>query len=184
MKSPLFDAATSGAQLSPDDLYRYLLWRTWDNRPPLVFVLLNPSTADAAQDDQTVRRCKSIALANGAGGLRICNLFALRATDPAQLYLDRDPIGSNNDCAICEAVRGAAMVICGWGRHGDHLGRAGQVLALLAQQAVPLHCMRCNADGSPSHPLYLPKNLAPVPYSAAIAAALAAPQPQRGAYAH
>ena len=157
----LFDPPSGGATLSSDQCYRYLLWRRWDERPPAVFVLLNPSTADGNIDDATVRRCQGYALALGAGGLRIVNLFALRATDPGTLYVTQNPIGSNNDVAICEAVRGAGLVICGWGRHGDYLDRATAVMQMLGRQGVEVKCLRLNKDGSPSHPLYLPANLVP-----------------------
>jgi len=38
--------------------YRYSLTRTWDPAlEPLVFILLNPSTADETANDPTVTRC-------------------------------------------------------------------------------------------------------------------------------
>lgn len=58
----------NGAALSPDGVYRYRLWRIWDDDlAPTAFVMLNPSTADAMQDDPTIRRCMSFARSWGAG---------------------------------------------------------------------------------------------------------------------
>jgi hypothetical protein len=164
-QNQLFTPHNSGAVMSASETYRYLLWRMWDGRPPLVFVLLNPSTADASVDDQTVRLCIRRAAVMGYGGVRIINLFALRATDPGALYTHPDPIGANNNLSILEAVRDAGMVICGWGRHGNHLNRANVVLGLLESKGIAPHCLRVNKDGTPSHPLYLPGNIEPIPYS-------------------
>ena len=50
--------STQGAYLSECGWYRYLLWRRWQPSAPVVnFIMLNPSTADAVQDDPTVTRC-------------------------------------------------------------------------------------------------------------------------------
>ena len=77
----------SGAQFSACNRYRYRLWRIWDeSRKPLVMVMLNPSMANADQNDPTVERCQRRALKMGFGGLRVVNIFALVSTDPAALY--------------------------------------------------------------------------------------------------
>jgi len=45
------------AKLSDDKLYRYQLSRIWDeDKPTVLFIMLNPSTADADVDDPTIRR--------------------------------------------------------------------------------------------------------------------------------
>ena len=73
------------AVLSLDMKYRYVLRRDWGEAPEVMFVMLNPSTADALKDDATVRKCVGFADAAGHGGLIICNLFALRSRDPGAL---------------------------------------------------------------------------------------------------
>lgn len=80
-----------GAVFSDDRVYRYQLRRCWDVTEPIVaFVMLNPSTADAIEDDPTVRRCIGFAKNWGYGALLVGNLFAARTTRPSgssQVYL-------------------------------------------------------------------------------------------------
>jgi hypothetical protein len=75
-----------GALLSGDGRYRYRLWRLWNDQLPIMaWVLLNPSTADADIDDQTVKKCIGFAKTNGHGGIIVVNVFAWRARDPREL---------------------------------------------------------------------------------------------------
>ena len=66
------------AQLSDCQKYRYALWRRWGEGSQVVFVMLNPATADAAKDDPTIRRCIGFARAWEFGSLAVGNLFAFR----------------------------------------------------------------------------------------------------------
>ena len=100
---------TSGATFSDDGVYRYRLWREWDaDLPSCLFIMLNPSTADATQDDPTIRRCIDYARRWGFGRLEVGNLFALRSTDPKALYAADDPVGPDNDDALMEMHEGRA----------------------------------------------------------------------------
>ena len=75
----LFETPTANtAEFSPDRVYRYALYRTWGrDKRRVLFVGLNPSTADESVDDPTIRRCKGFAADWGYGGLIMANLFAL-----------------------------------------------------------------------------------------------------------
>ena len=87
-----------GALFSPDRVYRYRLWRRWKpEEPALVYVMLNPSTADEIDSDATVTRCIERARRMGYGGIEVVNLFALRSTDPTALYRHEAPVGPEND---------------------------------------------------------------------------------------
>ncbi len=144
--------------------YRYRLWREWDaSRPRVAFVLLNPSTADAAADDPTLRRCLGFARAWGFGALEVVNLFALRSPSPAALRAAADPIGPENDRHLAEVVASADAVVAGWGNHGALLGRADAVrrAALLPEDTL---CLGVTAQGQPRHPLYVRAATAPVPF--------------------
>jgi hypothetical protein len=152
--------SASGAAFSRCRRWRYLLWRRWDEkRPSANFLMLNPSTADETQLDPSCTRARDYASRWGFGGLLVTNIFAWRATDPEEMKAARDPIGRGNDRAILRAAREAAIVVCAWGNHGSHFGRAVQVRQILS--AIPLHVLRLNGGGEPAHPLYLPATLEP-----------------------
>jgi hypothetical protein len=154
---------TRGALFSACMRYRYRLWRRWDDRPALAFVMLNPSTADVLNNDPTVERCERRARLGGYGALEVANIFALRSTDPRALYRTSDPIGPGNNAEILNATRDAGMVICAWGGHGRLLQRARDVLMMLRAHGVVPHALDINRDGSPAHPLYLPYSMKPYP---------------------
>jgi hypothetical protein len=136
--------------------YRYLLTRVWnENAPPVVFVMLNPSTADAMADDPTIRRCKSFADREGAGGIVVVNLFALRSTDPRALLHHDDPVGPVNDLFIHHHAVAESRVIAAWGAAGVQHGRGERVTSMLRQRGVDVRCFGTTATGQPKHPLYL-----------------------------
>lgn len=171
----------SGAWL--DGRYRYLLWRRWAEADSLLFIMLNPSTADAAQDDPTIRRCIGFARRWGFGGVEVVNLFAWRATLPRELAKARDPVGPHNDRAISLAVARSRAVIAAWGVHGALGDRDAQVAQLLA--ATRLRCLGLTRDGAPRHPLYVAGNVRAADFAVrrrgAGATPVAAPVRRRGA---
>lgn len=143
-----------GAVFDADREYRYRLWRTWDGgKPTVAFVMLNPSTADAANDDPTVRRCVNYADDWGYGTLEVVNLFALRATDPSALRDHPDPVGGANDDFLRTVTDAAATVVAAWGAKGTLHGRGLEVARDLE---TPFHALDTTTDGHPVHPLYQP----------------------------
>lgn len=140
--------------------YRYALTRSWDTTPGrrAVWVMLNPSTADAFQLDPTLKRCRSFAQAWGCRAMTILNLFALRATDPKVMLAHPEPVGRHNDDVIrmVAAAEPDALWVAGWGPPGKHLGRGAAVAGLLAGIGVQLHTVRVTTGGFPGHPLYVP----------------------------
>src|SRR5688500_14824096 len=96
--------------------YRYELRRSWDKSAnSVLFICLNPSKADANNDDQTSRKCIDYAKRWGYGGLLLGNLFALCSTDPGQLRLKPDPVGPDNDKYLKKMLNEASLVVCAWG---------------------------------------------------------------------
>lgn len=150
------------ATFSPDGKYRYRLCRTWDaEAASVLFVMLNPSTADATQDDPTIRRCIGFAKRWGYGRLLVGNLFALRATDSRVLLTEADPVGPENDEHLRAMKRESGIVICAWGGHKLAHGttREAAVKALLE---APLWALGRTYKGAPRHPLYMPSATEPV----------------------
>jgi hypothetical protein len=150
--------------------YRYMLERkglTASDRLA-TFVMLNPSTADAQQDDATIRRCKGFARSWGCGRLVVVNLFAFRATKPSDMKAAADPVGPDNDRAIYQAADEAAntggKIVCAWGAHGSFKDRDKVVLAILGRFLIEPVSLGENGDGSPKHPLYLPSDAKPLAY--------------------
>src|SRR5260221_14621388 len=93
------------ALISPCGTYRYWLNRWWNKKLPLaVFIMLNPSDADAVQDDPTINCCVRLAKREGYGGIHVVNLFAFRTPDRNRVPEQRDPVSPDNDRDIREAV--------------------------------------------------------------------------------
>lgn len=144
------------AVISDCGLFRYLLRRTWDHsRPRLLYVMLNPSTADAEIDDATIRSCIRLAKGIDYGSFEVVNLFALRATDPAELEKAADPVGPRNDLCIEAAIARCDMAVCAWGAHPIAIRRSGHVRQMIRSQRPAVFCLGKTKAGSPKHPLYI-----------------------------
>lgn len=155
--------------LSEDRKYRYTLWRDgWDSLNDdcrerdnfVVFIGLNPSTADENKDDPTIRRCVGFAKAWEYDALCMMNLFAYRATDPRIMKSKDRPVGDENDKYISQICKSAGLVIAAWGVNGTFLGRNDEVRALVDG----LQCLGKTKDGHPRHPLYVRGNVVPCAY--------------------
>jgi hypothetical protein len=154
----------SGAIIVDD--YRYLLWRTVDEKRPgvLVWVMLNPSTADATTNDNTIKKCMKLTRYWGYGRMEVVNLFAYRSTDPKALYKVQDPIGVSNDSFLRNAFAAADRIVCAWGANGKLLDREKRVPVLAAGKS--LWCLKVSEKtGSPYHPLYQPDDSKLSPWS-------------------
>ena len=146
------DAVISGCQR-----YRYSLRRVWDHaRPRVLFVMLNPSTADAEIDDATIRSCTRLSKSLSYGSFEVVNLMAYRTADPKELpRKPSDAIGPENPRAICAALERCAEVICAWGAHPYAQRFAGGVLDLIRLHSKVPMCLGMTKSGAPKHPLYV-----------------------------
>ncbi|WP_201281648.1 DUF1643 domain-containing protein [Methylosinus sp. Ce-a6] len=156
-RSDLFDTPViKRAVISPCGRYRYSLERIWNATPPLVFVMLNPSTADASVDDRTIGRCIAFGEREGSGGISVVNLYAFRATDPEQLWTVDDPIGPENDAWLdrIASMPRTGPIVCGWGVNAKN-SRWVDVVGFLDRAGAGLACLGKTQDGSPRHPLYV-----------------------------
>lgn len=147
------------AKVSECGRYRYALTRRWDaSARDVLFVMLNPSVADGMRDDPTVRKCMGFARHWGLGGIRIANLFALRATYPRELHLaikrGHDAVGPENLEHLVALAEGTNRVVLGWGAHArPYAGQVDRVVKALHR--APLYCLGTTDDGLPRHPLML-----------------------------
>lgn len=160
-----------GTVLSPDRQYRYVLERVWDSYNTdggaLCFVGLNPSTADETIDDATIRVCRNYAESWGYCRMLMVNLFAFRATKPADMRRAADPIGPENNAWLAKASDASVEVICAWGRHGSFKDRDREVLKILCKDRLyrdSVKCLTLTGGGFPHHPLYLSRDTRPFTY--------------------
>jgi hypothetical protein len=121
--------------------------------------MMNPSTADASQDDATVRSCVRLAKGLGFGGITVCNLFAWRSTNPKELPQDvADAIGIENDAWLEMMAIQADTIVAAWGalagEKGPRHDRILRVTELLTRHH-PINAFTMTKHGFPSHPLYL-----------------------------
>lgn len=149
---------SSGAEFSPCRKYRFALWRVWDNQKPLVmFVGLNPSTANETEPDNTIKSVIRISKANGFGGVYMMNCFPLVSTDPDALrgydksIFDQQQFILNNR-RLKDIAEKCSDIVFAWGAFKvvKELGRDKDMRKMFPT-AKALHILK---DGSPKHPLY------------------------------
>jgi hypothetical protein len=155
------------AAFSASRKYRYWLKREWHdeighgNGKRLAFIGLNPSTANAKDDDPTIRRVISFARREGYSGLVMLNLFAIVSSDPKLLLTDPDPNdGTTNDLWLRDMVGNGEVVFC-WGAFPEAQQRAQQVIAMFPYAL----CFGKTRGGHPLHPLFLPANKPLTPFA-------------------
>lgn len=151
-QTDLFDQQISGAEFSTCRKYRYALWRIWDNTKPLVmFIGLNPSTANESTLDNTIRSVVRICKHNGYGGFYMMNCWAYVATEPKDLVIDRLSFNYNNDWINIISGR-VQDVVFAWGNFKivSDYGRDKQ----LSEMFPKALCLGKNSNGSPKHPLF------------------------------
>ena len=145
------------AIISEDKMYRYELSRQWDDQKPYVmFIMLNPSTADGMKDDPTIRRCINFGKSWGFGGIQVGNLYAYRATNPKELKNKADPWGPDNSAHLISMANRSKIIVCAW---GHNKGIPVKIWKMFVKDK--LYCIEKSVLGTPKHPLYLPKTLRP-----------------------
>jgi hypothetical protein len=162
----------TAAAISDCGLYRYHLRRecqpamatTVDRE--MAFVMLNPSTADATQDDPTVRRCRAFSEREGCSAFEIVNLYAYRTPSPRDLFdaagAGIDPCGPKNDVYLHDTIRHFGpwphLLVVAWGVHARprDIARFCQLVEIERQHTpVSIWCLGRTKAGQPRHPLML-----------------------------
>lgn len=145
--------------------YRYQLREIWDASKPLVlWLLMNPSVACIEYSDPTLRKTGKFARSWGYGGQLVGNVHAYRATDKNRLLEVADPIGPENNRMILEMASAAQTVVLAYGQPPRDLRQRNEEVVTLISNHPRLCHLRLAKDGTPVHPLYLPKTLSPQPY--------------------
>lgn len=167
----LLDGVKADAVLSPDGVYRYALTRDWfpKARGHVLWIMLNPSTADADQDDATIRKVQKFSRAWGYDGVTVVNLFAYRAREPKDLQLawvgGTDIVGPGNDATIeaYASAKGVGLIVAAWGANPMVRmdARGWEVQKLILGQGGPIHALDLTVGKEPRHPLYLKDSLEP-----------------------
>lgn len=145
------------ALISADEKYRYWLSRGFfsgSKTDYVLFVMLNPSTADAVIDDPTIKRCIGFARSWGRPGLVVANLYAYRATKPSDLWKSTDPEGWQNDMYLARLMLNSSLIVCAWGANAK-LQRVERFKKMASELDVILYCLGTTKNGSPKHPLYI-----------------------------
>lgn len=156
----------TGATLSEDRRHRLALHRIWtlnDDKNHIMFIGVNPSTADANKNDSTIIRCMDFASRWGYSGMYMGNLFSFRATDIKDLKVNfkKAVHTETNYHLIWMAGQCKTVVFC-WGAKPFAEKRIQEVIKLLNHKK-PM-CFRLTQDGYPEHPLFLPKTTKLTPY--------------------
>lgn len=149
---------TNNALITDCGKYRYWLTRDCSSMFPergnALFVMLNPSTADANTNDATLTRCINFAESWGCASLTVANLYAYRATKPKDLWKAEDPIGPENNIWLSTLATDYMDIVCAWGANAEQ-ARVNEFLELMKDCDCRLWCLGTTKDGSPRHPLYV-----------------------------
>ena len=163
----------SSAKISDCEKYRYELVREWTRSSlapnaaqegQVVFCLLNPSRADAAKDDRTIKRCVGFAQNWGYSRIVVVNLYAYRTPYPAELPECSVSVGEDNDKYILKHAKEAALFVVGWGTKSPTPIRQNAVLDMLRSSGIIVQALGVNADGTPKHPSRLNDEIVPCAY--------------------
>lgn len=150
--------SNDGATFSDCRKYRYALWRIWDNSKPLImFIGLNPSTANGTKSDPTITRVRNFASSWGFGGFYMMNLFALVSPYPEDLKKSENPLGDNNGW-LEKISAECSEIVCAWGNFKEAQERSREVLKMFPGAKA----LQINKNGTPKHPLYCKSDLKPI----------------------
>lgn len=150
------------AVISDCGRYRYRLERhaiEGGGSGAVAWIMVNPSTADASEDDATIRKVTGFSRRLGFGWFIVGNVFGLRSTDVRGLAKADDPMGPDNERHLREIMGAAPTVIVAWGpvaKLPKELRKRYQRVVRIANEiGVTLHCLGTANDGHPRHPLML-----------------------------
>jgi hypothetical protein len=159
VKLPLLPGWKGNALYSGDNKeYRTALLRYREEGlvPFILWIGMNPSTAEEDVDDPTIRRELTFSIREGYSRYVKCNVMDYRSTDPKLLPTLDKPVSDYNLMWIDTlAVDANKIVLCYGKLHKSLAKHAFKVLEVLNPYMEKVVCLGRNSDGSPKHPLYL-----------------------------
>ena len=144
------------AIISRCEKYRYKLTRTWDEKKgKVLFIMLNPSTANHIENDLTTIRCINFAEKWGYGGIMIGNIYPFRAKRPKDLKkwlneghdYDFWKSGYDNEKYVKDMAQQADLIVCAWGCNHPGVPKWVEELGDL------FYLELCKDNITPKHPL-------------------------------
>jgi hypothetical protein len=164
------DGIGRAAVISNGGKYRYTLSRWWHqpgfSSGMILWIMLNPSTADGSVDDNTIRRCIGFSKLWHYEALTVVNLYAYRATKPADLWAraqtGKDIIGPKNDKWIRKEAYHAQRIMLAWGANADFRRSRDVTEGLLGARRRRLYTLGYTTAGHPLHPLRVRSDTEPV----------------------
>jgi hypothetical protein len=164
-------AEAASAEVSTDGRYRYELRRIVAPlyRGTVCWIGFNPSTADAEEDDATIRLVSGFTRRWGYRDLVVVNRWPLRDTDPAGVDIWRtfwsqaeEDAVTLNDAYIDRATGAADLVIAAWGALGNTDSYA--LRERLDRAGIKLHALGFTNAGHPRHPRGVLATAQPIPW--------------------
>ena len=148
------------AVISECGQYRYRLDRDVQERGIIIaYFGVNPSTADASIDDQTIRKWRGFAKLNGARKIIVGNPFAFRSTDVKNLANCRAPVGPENSFYLDQIIIEADLLVPCWGNRKKVPQRLHGYFELLEARLFAsgkhVQIFGLTKAGDPKHPLML-----------------------------
>ena len=170
-----------GARFSPDRKYRYLLSRDlgFVGNGSVMFLMLNPSTADETRNDRTIRRCINFGKAWGYARLYVCNLSPFRSPEPKHVVAagtEPSEVWRENFTTILTTAEKCDLVVAAYGgmasglppvydyEPGEPLDREAVIIEALKACGHDVQCLGVTKQGNPKHPLYLKADTKPEPF--------------------
>ena len=139
------------AEFSIDKKERYSLKREWDkSKNKILYIMLNPSLADDKNDDPTIRRLISFTKKYNYGGFLVGNIFTTITPNPKEIDKSKGMSDKNFE-KLLNLINKVDQIVYAWGNSVEEP-------QLLKELILSPKCFGKNLNGTPKHPLYLPKN--------------------------
>ena len=139
------------AEFSIDKKERYSLKREWDkSKNKILYIMLNPSKADDKKDDPTIRRLVNFTKKFNYGGFLVGNIFTTITPNPKEIDKSKGISGRNLE-ELLKLINTVDQIVYAWGNTNEEP-------QLLKELVLSPKCFGKNFNGTPKHPLYLPKN--------------------------